>query len=407
MTLPYLGDAGQPTRGELALFEVRGDMVLADRFDRLAVADGMLELRDLAAGDYDLWLKRTGERVRVRVTDGPVVKGHVLGTTRHLETPGLKPTQIAAVTADEKHLTVRLKDASKFARVHVFATRYQPAFPAFANLAAVRDAGLAGVTPTRPESVYLTGRNIGDEYRYVLDRRGMKKFPGNMLDRPQFLLNPWAVRSTDTGEQQPRRGAISRPRASRPRPRPSRRRRRRSRTAPAGAGGDFADLDFLADPAAVLANLVPDDDGVIRIDRAKLGPHSVVRVVAVDPLGTTSRTTTLPQQAATFADLRFRDGLDPAKHFTQQKQVTVLEKGKPFVLADVTDSRFEAYDSLAKVYSPVHDPVEGPEARRVRVPPQLAEAQARGEAGAVLEARLPRAALLPVPEGPGVLRRRW
>ncbi|HVK18736.1 MAG TPA: Ig-like domain-containing protein, partial [Fimbriiglobus sp.] len=350
VTLPYLGDAGKPTRDELALFEVRGDAVLADRFDRLAIADGLLELRDLAAGDYDLWLKRTGERVRVRVTAGPVMRGHVLGTTRHLETPGLKPTQIATVTADETHLTVRLKDASKFARVHVFATRYLPAFGAFDNLASVRDSGLSGVSPTRPESVYLTGRNIGDEYRYVLDRRGMKKFPGNMLDRPQFLLNPWAVRSTDTGEQQATAGTDfagrgqPAPTAAIPSPPKS------EAGAPPGAGGDFADLDFLADPAAVLANLVPDDDGVIRIDRAKLGPHSVVRVVAVDPLGTTSRMTTLPQQPATFADLRLRDGLDPAKHFTQQKQVTVLEKDKPFVLADVTDSRFEAYDSLAKVY---------------------------------------------------------
>ena len=102
----------------------------------------------------------------------------------------------------------------------------------------------------------------------------------------------------------------------------------------------------------MLANLVPDEDGVIRIDRGKLGPHSVVRVVAVDPLGTTvphhdSAASSRPRSRT----CGFRDGLDPAKHFTQQKQVTVLETGKPFVLADVTDSRFEAYDSLAKVYA--------------------------------------------------------
>src|SRR5207253_5436071 len=98
-------------------------------------------------------------------------------------------------------VTIRLHDDSPFTRVHVFATRYQPAFPAFANLARVRDAELSGVYPAHAESVYLTGRNIGDEYRYVLDRRGHKKYPGNMLERPALLLNPWAVRSTETGEQ--------------------------------------------------------------------------------------------------------------------------------------------------------------------------------------------------------------
>ena len=54
------------------------------------------------------------------------------------------------------------------------------------------------------------------------------------------------------------------------------------------------------------------------------------------------------------------------------------------------------YDSLAKVYALLRDAVEGPEAGRVRVRPDLAEAEARGEAGAVLEVRLPRAELLPV-----------
>src|SRR5207249_541600 len=95
VALAYLGTAAAPTREELALFEVQGDVIRADRFDALAVRDGMLELRGLAAGDYDLWLKQTGERLRVRVVDGPVLAGHVLGRLRHLELPMLKPVQIA------------------------------------------------------------------------------------------------------------------------------------------------------------------------------------------------------------------------------------------------------------------------------------------------------------------------
>src|SRR5262249_44594054 len=84
VALPYLGTAPAPAREELALFEVRGDVVRADRFDALAVRDGMLELRGLAAGDYDLWLYRTGERIRVRVVAGPREMGYVLRRLRHL-----------------------------------------------------------------------------------------------------------------------------------------------------------------------------------------------------------------------------------------------------------------------------------------------------------------------------------
>src|SRR5207244_2046787 len=152
-------------------FEVQGDLIRSDRYDALGVRDGMLELRGLAAGDYDLWLKRSGERIRVRLVAGDAVAGHLLGQLRHLELPALKPVQIAAITADANNVTVRLKDASPFTRVHVFATRYRPAFSAFADLGRVRAAELSGVYPGHAESAYLTGRNIGDEYRYVLARR--------------------------------------------------------------------------------------------------------------------------------------------------------------------------------------------------------------------------------------------
>jgi hypothetical protein len=350
IALPYLGTAAAPTREELALFEVQGDVIRADRFDALAVRDGMLELRGLAAGDYDLWLKQTGERVRVRVVDGPVLAGHVLGRLRHLELPGLKPVQIAAVTADDDAVTIRLRDASRFTRVHVFATRYRPAFSPFRDLGKVRDAELTGTYPAHAESTYLTGRNIGDEYRYVLERKYQRKYPGNLLERPSLLLNPWAVRSTETGEQIPKGGEDYKrkgePQPSEPAPTPG-----QSTGTPGTEAGDFADLDFLANAAAVVVNLVPDKDGIVRLTRKELGPHAMLHVVAVDPLNTTYRSAALPERPAQFLDLRLLTGLDPKGHFTQQKQVNVLPPGQPFVVADITSSRFEVYDSLAKVYT--------------------------------------------------------
>src|SRR5262249_12406664 len=81
-----------------------------------------------------------------------------------------------------------------------------------------------------------------------------------------------------------------------------------------------------------------------------IGPHSMVRVVAVDPLGTTARSVALPEQAAKVLDLRLAAGLDPDKHFTQQKQVTIAPPNEPFVVADLAGSRFQMYDSLPRVY---------------------------------------------------------
>ncbi|MCE9566859.1 MAG: hypothetical protein K8U57_33050 [Planctomycetes bacterium] len=353
IALPYIGVAGAASRDEFALFEVLGSNIRADKFSAIAVANGQVEIRGLAAGDYDLYQKRSGERIRIRVVDGVVESGFVLGTARHMQLPGLKPVAIESVKSDNDAVTIKLRDESKFTRVHVFATRYQPAFDAFTNLSRVRDAELGGVIPGHAESVYLTGRNIGDEYRYVLDRRGQKKYPGNMLERPALLLNPWAIRTTETGEQLAQGGDAfgAGGRFEQPKGIPPAKGSGEAGGWAAPSSGDFANLDFLAEAATVAVNMVPDKDGLIKLTRKEVGPHAMIHVVAVDPLGTTSRTTTLNEVQAHFADLRLRNGLDPTKHFTQQKQVSVVAPNEAFTIADVGGSRFQAYDSLAKVYS--------------------------------------------------------
>ena len=208
------------------------------------------------------------------------------------------------------------------------------------------------MSPLLANSVYLTGRNIGDEYRYVLDRRNQKKYPGNMLERPMLLLNPWAVRTTETGEQLAKGGedfsGVGGPIAPTPLAPPS-------EPKPEAQGGplvaDPSNLDFLYDASAVAMNLTADKDGVVKVPVKEFGPHAMIHVVACDPLNTTARSTTLAEKPALFADLRLKTGLDPSKHFAQQKQVTIVDAGKEFKIEDAAASRFEAYDSLAKVYS--------------------------------------------------------
>ena len=90
--------------------------------------------------------------------------------------------------------------SSKFARVHVFATRYLPEYDAYGHLSKVR----RGTVP-----VLAHARRIGvldgpqHRRRVPLHHRPQVRHqvPGNMLERPSLLLNPWAVRDTETGEQ--------------------------------------------------------------------------------------------------------------------------------------------------------------------------------------------------------------
>jgi hypothetical protein len=348
--VPYMAAGAKPARSEVSFLERRGGTFLKDCFESLSVKNGFLQIQDLAPGDYDLLLKDSNERVTVRLTAGAEAEGYVLAKNRHLEVQNAKPLQIAAVEADKETVRVRLENASKFARVHVMASRYMPEYSAYGSLrAAFPEPYLVAVPKT--ESLYVIGRDIGEEYRYILERRYARKYAGNMLTRPSLLLNPWAIRKTETSTQEAREGEEFERLQGRPATGMTRGTYAGRRGPAEGEGAFFSNLDFLGEGAAVLANLRPDEKGVVAIKRADLGAHQQIRVVAVDPQNTVYREVALPDAEMKFEDLRLVDGLDPQKHFTEQKQVSVVKKGAEFALSDITTSEFECYDSLDKVYT--------------------------------------------------------
>jgi len=255
----------------------------------------------------------------------------------------------AAVSLRDPDDTVRYnpRPEAHLSTVHFIATRFMPAYSAYADLGGmpVPEPYMRSVPPKG--SVYISGRNIGDEYRYILERKYARKFPGNTLDRPGLLINPWAIRKTETEQQLARPGEA--PRAS-AEPEQAMGERMRAPAAPAIGGIDFANLDFLSGDAVVLANLRPDENGVVTVERDALGGRQHLHVVAVDPVNTVYRQVALKEDPIPFQDLRLARGLDPDSHATQQKQITFLRAGDTLVIEDMTSSRIEAYDTIAKVF---------------------------------------------------------
>ncbi len=348
VNIPYMGSSDKPARDEISLLELRGGTFVADRFDACAIKDGLLQVSKLPRGDYDLLLKHDGTRIQLRLSEGEVRDRFVLSENRQLEVRGASPLQVDDVKVGDDAISISLANATEFSRVHVFATRYRPAFSAFANLGRVADAEPYVLSVPKKESLYVAGRNIGDEYRYIIDRRYAKKFPGNMLERPSLLLNPWAIRSTETGHQDAKAGEDFGSVGSDKESGGSRGGKKRPST---GSAQDFANLDFLKQSTAVLVNLTPDEKGVVTIQRDLLDSNQHIHLVACDPTTTVYRSVSLPETKPEMNDLRLAHGLDPSKHFTQQKQITVVRPKNDFVLSDITTSRFQAYDNLASVYT--------------------------------------------------------
>lgn len=46
------------------------------------------------------------------------------------------------------------------------------------------------------KNIYLSNRKLGDEFRYVFDRKYLQRFIGNTLERPRLLLRRTFVKAT-------------------------------------------------------------------------------------------------------------------------------------------------------------------------------------------------------------------
>ena len=348
VNIPYMGSSDKPARDEISLLELRGGTFVADRFNACSINDGLLKVSELPRGDYDLMFKRDGTRIRLRLSEGQLRDQYVLSENRQLEVRGAKPLQVDGITVGDDVIKIELLNATKFSRVHVLATRYRPAYAVYTSLGRVTDAEPFVLSVSKNESLYVAGRNIGDEYRYIIDRRYAKRYPGNMLERPSLLLNPWAIRTTETGQQAAAEGDSF---GSTGKDSKSDGGRGGEKRPPAGQVQDFANLDFLKESTALLVNVVPDEKGVVTIQRDLLESNQHIHIVACDPTTTAYRSVSLPEAKMEMNDLRLAGGFDPSKHYTQQKQITVVKPKGEFVLRDITTSRFEAYDNLTRVYT--------------------------------------------------------
>ena len=344
--IPHMLNKQETEKAGISLYELRGDSLARDLSELVETEPHFLEIKNLGAGDYRLLIGQ--QSTLLRVTEGTEEAGYAVGELRRLELRKLAPLQIVNVSHNASQLEIRLANRSDFSRIHVFATRFVPAFDPFDALGQIVEPEPLAIRAPAAQSYYMAGRRLGDELKYVLERAYAQKFPGNLLERPSLLLNTWAIHDTQTSTQTAADGEAFDAAAAAPEAAANKmsKRQRKQEQIPT----DFANLDFLARTTALLANLKPDEEGRITIPLEKLGSNQHLHIVAVDPITTVYRSHTLSSVEDQLRDLRLTQGLDPDKHFTQQKATTIVAAGDTFELADITTSKFDQYDSLRRVY---------------------------------------------------------
>ncbi|MEC8495888.1 MAG: hypothetical protein VXZ39_13245, partial [Planctomycetota bacterium] len=352
LRIPYTGRFTAPDRRAFSLIEFRGGVPARDAFAAISVENRYVVLRGLAAGDYRLELKESGGSGSVRITDGVAVAGYDVGRHRALSASPKVPLQIVDVARADGGLAVQLAGAGAHTRLHVAATKFIDPFEAAGSLRLSRSETTRTSTVARPRSGYESGRVISDEYRYILDRRDQDIFPGNMLRRPGYLLNPWVVsRTEDRMADEGRAGELFAESGG--------------ASALLGAGRLFGGragakrgvtsthnrtMDFLVEPAVTLVNLVPDEEGRVLVPADALGPNHMLRLVATDDALTVAWDVTLPEQDLARRDLRLVEPLDAGSPMTQSRRIAFVPAGESIEIRDATSADAKTFDTIGDVF---------------------------------------------------------
>ncbi|MDD5708799.1 MAG: hypothetical protein PHR35_23025, partial [Kiritimatiellae bacterium] len=354
--LPATGiDLANPRGGLSLLGCAESGVFTEDLLGQVKLEGGVLRIDGLVPGDYQLAFRESGRKVAIRVTRGVVAANAYAGAARGLEITPSRPLLIDAMEVRGDKLHLRLRQATPETRVHLLARRTACGDDPFDGYA----AGLPGISAARwnwplPPGSYLSGRAVGDEARYVLDRRDAARFPGNMLERPSLILTPWSRKTTETDVLQAAAGeewdAEAAPRSM----------KALRRAGGAGAarqesmGGELSTrssvLDFLPTAARLWPNLRPDTNGVIEVPLAELGGRQEVVALAADALTAVSRRLALTESPMSPRDLRLTKALPAKELFAERKLAEGLAAGVPFKVADLPSARVEVYDTVAKVF---------------------------------------------------------
>jgi hypothetical protein len=175
---------------------------------------GKITISGLERGYYQLTFNTTKQTIAIRVhkgvyweTDSFILKDHSLVEKR--DTTNL--IRIKDISLEEEKEGHRLKfglsghSNTKTARAHVFAFTFMPTDSNFIYTSlekSTKDWGTLDIFPfAKWENIYLSNRKLGDEFRYVFDRKFMSRFMGNTLDRPQLLLNRHKIRDTQFDQE--------------------------------------------------------------------------------------------------------------------------------------------------------------------------------------------------------------
>ncbi len=132
----------------------------------------------LPPGTYFLTDRVGGNAVEIRVAQGQIDNGFIVGSRQILEVSEYVPVMVTGIEQTQDAIQLQLANVDRFTRVHFVMTPFAMEESTFGRFQAWTYPGLSRKTHSRVLSSFVDSLRLDDEYQYILQRQYATHYPG-------------------------------------------------------------------------------------------------------------------------------------------------------------------------------------------------------------------------------------
>lgn len=331
------------------LLKKNNDFILEDRTKDLKIENQILIIPTDTAGQYSLICKKINKSISIYILKGKKQNKYLVSAEKISDISAYLPHQIIFDPIDEKSDLIqgRILNLHKNLKAYLWSGRYYSYIPVFSS-----NYGDEFEWPFYQRELeqkfnrYFDSIKLSSEQKYIIDRKDIVKFPGNLLPMPSAILNPWdtSLAEGNIGGEGGGGGSFG-----------SRSGGGRKRAIMRGGGsratesGTSKSLEFF--PNATIQEIAIQNDGRFKINIKEFDDQSFFQIGVISPYAFIIKDLPFVSSATKLLDIRQTKTNSILDNKLPTTSMSIIQPDKPMTFLQGEEKEIYTIDSLGKLYS--------------------------------------------------------
>ena len=352
----------------------RGSSVISNEFKKLKLVGNSLRVDNLERGNFILEIGDLKILTEIEVFAGKhwkndknfIVTEDCLTNT----TKAAPFIMISNHTIKDNILSLQICSDDLFnTRFHIFGFQFMPNNPNalcddINNTLKNEVEKIIDINKSKNE--YLSNKQLGDEYCYVLSRNKQNAYIGNTLERPQILLKRTKIREThfkaeelqgeeeyeislNYNEGKEKNKGLQRKSTGMSKLKCKKKQKMAGKFNLENLFDNFN--SFLANPAIVFSNLKPDKNGILELPNFDFEKYSSLIIVGINMRSCINEILPLKKSNFTQKNLSQKSTLKHNHFYSIFRNSSQLKVDESFKIEDITSTEIQVIDSIPKLFN--------------------------------------------------------